>query len=186
MSTRKQQILQEAVEIVASLGYGALSMRAVARASGIKLGALQYHFRTREDLLRALTAYIAETYRTSFEALHQRPDVASLREVVGFVSEDAAGKGLHADRLFPQLWAMALVEPIMEELMDSLYEEYLTLFEELVSERGAESPRAEALALMGLLEGLTLFVGRGRRWSDDAPAVGEAVYALIDARYGEA
>ena len=46
MSERKQQILQAAVDIIVDEGYGSLSMRALARASGIKLGALQYHFRT--------------------------------------------------------------------------------------------------------------------------------------------
>ena len=48
---------------------GSLSMRALARASGIKLGALQYHFRTSEDMLRALVAYIADIYNSNFDAV---------------------------------------------------------------------------------------------------------------------
>ena len=54
MSDRKQEILQTAIEIIADEGYASLSMRALARASGMKLGALQYHFRTRDEMLRAL------------------------------------------------------------------------------------------------------------------------------------
>ena len=53
MSGRKQQILQSAIHIIAEEGYGALTMRALARASDLKLGALQYHYPTRDDMLRA-------------------------------------------------------------------------------------------------------------------------------------
>ena len=53
VSDRKQEILQNAIHIIASQGYGKLTMRALARASGMKLGALQYHFRTWENVLQA-------------------------------------------------------------------------------------------------------------------------------------
>ena len=41
MGDRKHQILNEALEILVTQGYAARSTRAVARASGLKLGALQ-------------------------------------------------------------------------------------------------------------------------------------------------
>ncbi|MDH3440256.1 MAG: TetR/AcrR family transcriptional regulator [Gammaproteobacteria bacterium] len=184
VSDRKQQILQEAIGILASEGYGNLTMRALARASGMKLGALQYHFRTWEDMLHALAAYIANTYRQSFEALKSDADTLGLRDVVQFILDDVPGSALQADRLFPQLWAMARVEPVMEALLDDIYVEYLDKLEKRLVDMGSTAPRAEALALMSLLEGATLFVGRGRRWEDDANAVRDAAFAFIDARYG--
>ncbi len=186
-STRQQDILQLAIELIATDGYDNLTMRAVARASGMKLGALQYHFRTRDDLLRALAAYIADTYRASFDAYMANLDgsVPSLRQVVTFLVEDDAGGGLHSDRLFPQLWALALVEPIMEDLMDDVYEEYLQLLEQILSDRGVVAPQAEALAIMALIEGLTLFVGQGRRWAKSDAEASKVVYDLIDDRYGD-
>jgi hypothetical protein len=51
VSDREQQILEEAIGLIAAEGYGNLMMRGLARANGIKLGALQYHFRTWEDML---------------------------------------------------------------------------------------------------------------------------------------
>lgn len=185
-SRRQQEILQLAIELIAIDGYDNLTMRAIARASGIKLGALQYHFPTRNELLRALATYIAETYRASFEEYKSALDGNSpnLRLVVEFLMEDDAGSGLHSDRLFPQLWALALVEPIMEDLMDNIYEEYLRLLETILSERGIGEPLAEALAIMALIEGLTLFVGQGRRWAKSDPAATQVVYDLIDQRYG--
>ena len=182
---RKAQILREAVGIIASEGYGSLTMRALARASGIKLGALQYHFRTWDDLLRALAAYIGDAYRASFETQVFAGEASGLRDIVRFVLDDLPGPELQADRLFPQLWAMARVEPVMEELLDEIYAEYLRQLEERLVEAGSSAPRAEALALMSLMEGSTLFVGRGRRWADDADAVRDAAFAFIDARYGK-
>ncbi|MCP4005303.1 MAG: TetR/AcrR family transcriptional regulator [bacterium] len=182
---RKQQILEEAIGIIASKGYGKLTMRALARASGMKLGALQYHFRTWEDMLRALAAFISETYRVSFEVLKPGVEAPCLRDIVRFLAEDAPGSVLQADRLFPQLWAMAQVEPVMEALLDDIYVEYLDKLEKCLVDMGSTAPRAEALALMSLLEGATLFVGSGRRWADDADAVRDAALAFIDARYGQ-
>ncbi len=184
VSGRQQQILDKAIEIIAAEGYSKLTMRALARASGMQLGALQYHFRTWEEMLRALAAHIASTYRLSFAALKRDSDTLSLGDIVKFILDDVPGSALQADRLFPQLWAMARVEPVMKALLDDIYEEYLRKLENQLANAGSHSPRADALAIMSLLEGTTLFVGRGRRWADDADAVRDAVLAFIDARYG--
>ncbi|MCP3982917.1 MAG: TetR/AcrR family transcriptional regulator [bacterium] len=185
MGDRKHQILQQAIGIIASKGYGKLTMRALARASGMKLGALQHHFRTWEDMLRALAAHISDTYQHSFETLIPDGEAPGLRDIVQFILEDVPGSALQADRLFPQLWAMARVEPVMETLLDDIYVGYLGKLEERLLEAGSTAPRAEALALMSLVEGSALFVGQDCRWADDADAVCEAVYAFIDARYGK-
>jgi AcrR family transcriptional regulator len=58
---RKLQILRAATGIIASEGYGTLTMR--ARATGMTLGALQVHFRAGEDVLRQLAPYTADEYR---------------------------------------------------------------------------------------------------------------------------
>lgn len=184
VSDRKQQILEKAIGIIAAKGYGKLTMRALARASGMKLGALQYHFRTWEDMLRALAKFIANAYHRSFEELKAESDTVGLRDIVQFILDDAPGSTLQADRLFPQLWAMARVEPIMEALLDDIYVEYLNKLEKRLVEVGSTTPRAEALALMSLLEGSTLFIGQGRRWAEDADRVRDAALSFIDARYG--
>ena len=75
---RKQEILQTAIEIIADEGYSSLSMRSLARASGMKLGALQYHFRTWEELLRSLVGYIDKYIREAFEAEDLQLDSASV------------------------------------------------------------------------------------------------------------
>ena len=185
LSDRRREILRAAAELVATDGYPALTMRAVARTSGMKLGALQYHFSTSDKLLRGLATFVSETYRAGFdefrENLANQPSVADL---VRFLSVDAPGQDLDADRLFPQLWAMSLVEPIIEELIDDLYAEYLGELTNALDSLGVNDPQAEAIVVMSMLDGLTLFVGNGRRWEKHDRQTGNVIFDIIEQRYG--
>ncbi len=51
---RKLQILDAARHILVSQGYHKLTMRNLANEVDIKLASLQYHYKSREDLLIAL------------------------------------------------------------------------------------------------------------------------------------
>lgn len=57
-------------------------MRAVARASGLKLGALQSHYRTRDALLAALAEFIGTAYPDDFTPFcaERSPDSRCLYE----------------------------------------------------------------------------------------------------------
>ena len=189
MTDRKHQILQIAIEMIADEGYASLTMRALARANGMKLGALQYHFRTSDDMLRALVDYIAESYRQSFKSLQDAANNKSqplgLRQVVIFILKDKPGEALLSDRLWPQLWAMQLVEPLVSDLVDDIYAIYVEILEKALSVTGKSTPRAEALFLMSLLEGSTIFMASGRRWEKDTKVFYSTVLEFIDNRYGE-
>ena len=184
MSDRKREILQVSVEMIAAGGYSSLTMRALARACGIKLGTLQFHFRTSDELLRALVEYIAAAYRSSFSPLLDRESPPALSEIVDFVLDDAAGAALSGDRLWPQLWAMQQVEPLVSDLLEDVYESYLEILEHALAQAGSLNPRDEALALMSLLEGSTIFLGKGRRWCAHAESVRGWVKDLVHERYG--
>ena len=185
MTERQQEILQIAIEMIADEGYAALTMRALARASGMKLGALQYHFRTSDDLSRALVDYISRAYRHAFDSLQHRDPPASVREIVAFVLDDKAGDAMCGDRLWPQLWAMQQVDPLVSKLVEDVYAGYIATLEEALAVVGSSAPHTDALWLMSLLEGTTIFLGAGRRWEDDAEAVRDRVLEVIDDRYDE-
>ncbi|ARN73112.1 TetR/AcrR family transcriptional regulator [Oceanicoccus sagamiensis] len=183
MSERKQQILQAAIEIIAGQGYGSLTMRALARASDLKLGALQYHYKTRDDMLRALVGYIADEYRQSFELVAGEVDTPNVDDIVQFILDDSIDSALQSDKLWPQLWAMAEVEPLVADLVGEIYEEYLQIIERLFEAVGSKSPRAEALFILSLVEGTTLFVGSGRPWQAEKETVREAVVDYVQSRF---
>ena len=184
LTERQGQILRAAIEIIANEGYANLSMRALARASGMKLGALQYHFRTWEDLLQALSDFIAEEFSGAFDALAENNGAPGLQETARFLLYDTpADATLQATRLFPQLWAMAQIEPAVDSLLNEIYDRYLGILEDGFADAGSRAPRAEAIALMSMVEGSALFLGHGRRWSRDAKAVRDAVFEFINTNY---
>lgn len=183
MSERKQQILLAAIEIIVDQGYGNLSMRALARASGIKLGALQYHFKTWEVMLRALVGYIETEYRLTFELMHGNNNSPGIGGILEFLATEPAGGALQVDKLWPQLWAMGQVEPLVGTLVDEIYAEYIQILEQRLVELGSKSPRAEALCLMSMVEGSTLFVGEGRPWEADAEALSAFVKEFYKTKY---
>ncbi|MFA1549928.1 TetR/AcrR family transcriptional regulator [Actinomadura chokoriensis] len=60
MSAR-DRILQATLHLIGERGIGAVTNRAVARAAGVSLGSLTYHFPSQEDLLReALHTFVEE------------------------------------------------------------------------------------------------------------------------------
>jgi AcrR family transcriptional regulator len=185
MSDRKQEILRTALEIIEDEGYASLSMRALARGSGMKLGALQYHFRTWDELLRALVGYIEGEIKQSFDAWKLEGGAMGVREIVEFMLVDTSSGALFSDRLWPQLWAMEQVEPLVSDLLEDIYAEYLETLEEAIVATGSQSPHAEALSLMSMTEGESLFTGGGRRWESDRSAVHAAILKYVEERYGE-
>jgi AcrR family transcriptional regulator len=185
MTNRRSQILKTAIEMIAEEGYAALSMRALARAAQMKLGALQYHFRTSDDLLRAVVSYIANAYDLSFDSLRRKDNPPSVQELVIFVLDDEAGNKLLGDSLWPQLWAMQQVEPLVSDLVEDIYRQYLQVFEGALRASGSSAPRAEALCLLSMLEGSTIFMGRGRKWAEEAKKVRKTILEFIESRYGE-
>ena len=184
MNERKVQILREAIALIATHGYAAFTMRAVARASGIKLGALQYHFRTRSDLLEALVTFVLEQYLEDFatrraNAGDPETDLSALLDY--WLAESLTAE-LQTDRLFPQLWAMGLVEPSVQAMLDEIYARYLAFIEAGLREMGIENPEGEAIMILSMLEGMTLFVAPERRWEDRTAAAVASIRRLLETR----
>ena len=174
----------KAIEIVANEGYASLSMRALARAGDMKLGALQYHFPTWRDLVEDLAELIRTAYADSVTDLTEQGETLEIAALVGILIDDKPGKSLLSERLLPQLWAMGRVEPIMGELLHDIYQEYLTTLEDSLRQAGNDNPRAEALSLMSLIEGTTLFMHEDSPWAKETPAVKALLLASIKEKYG--
>ena len=185
MTDRKREILQAALELIADEGYGGLSMRALARASGMKLGALQYHFRTWEDMLRGLVNFIAAEFRQRLETKKGATGSLSVRDIAEFMLDESEEDDWPSDKLWPQLWAMQQVEPLVSDLLEDVYAEYLAMLQQAMANNGCQASQAEALCLMSLLESESLFTGKGRRWAQERGAMRELILNLIDQRYGE-
>jgi len=152
----------------------------------MKLGALQYHFRTWEELLRALVGLIEEQIKNEW-ADRGLDDDPTVYDIATFMLDEtsAPGDALLSDRLWPQLWAMEQVEPLVSDLLEEVYAEYMKFLVNAMEEAGFDSPLGEALCLMSILEGESLFTGQGRRWEKDRDLVRHTILKFVENRYGK-
>lgn len=186
MTDRQREILRIALELIADEGYSGLSMRGLARSCGMKLGALQYHFRTWEDMLRGIVKYIAFEFSSRLKAQKDVGNSLTVRAIAEFMLDYTADDDLLlSDKLWPQLWAMQQVEPLVSDLLEDVYAEYLQMLERAIEQSRPQATTAEALCLMSLLESESLFAGKGRRWEQERSAMHEFILSFIDERYGE-
>jgi AcrR family transcriptional regulator len=102
MVETKQRILDAAERLFGELGYDGTSLRDITSAAGANLAAVNYHFQSKEELLRAvLTRRLAPVNRERLELLDRYevecagnpPDVAALVSILLRPMMTLAGSG---------------------------------------------------------------------------------------------
>lgn len=154
-----QEILDAVLRVVAKGGVDAVRYRTVAEEAGVSLGTVSYHYRSREDLLRAaLTHYLHE----NTQALH------ALRDAMSAQSLDDAAQYMVAlvqhDFADPRRRVVAEYEMMVFAARDAQVAEALERFERaMVAELahalealGVHSPFAAARTLAEMIRGFEL------------------------------
>ena len=169
--TRLISILDAAREVLMEAGYGGFTMRKVAARAGITIGNLNYYYRTKEDLLRDLLEYVINHYLEEFERRRQiagHSPEKQLLAVLKFWIEDL--NTLETTVFFPELWALGNHDPYIAELIDDLYAKARFPLDELIPQINPTLTRKEAermaLYMCAAMEGLTIFVGNNKSWSN--------------------
>lgn len=118
------KILRAAERVLATSGYAAFTIRAVAKVAGITPGNLAYHYKTKRELLRAvISSMIADCAKRTDDFL--RLPRSNGRDPFG----ELAASLIHestlpvTSRVFRELWAMALHDRFVKEAVESLYEQ---------------------------------------------------------------
>ncbi len=90
MSSTKNRILQAARAVLITQGSGGFSMRKVAAEAAMALGNVQYHYKTKADLLSGLMLwYVAENRRALVQAMNEvGAGKEGLRAFIHFVLTD--------------------------------------------------------------------------------------------------
>ncbi len=89
-TTETQTILvQAAVDLLATLGYGKTTTQLVAKQAGVTTGALHHHFSTKDDLMLAVLDHTTIKVEQELQALNSTPFAgkASIRGVVDHLWE---------------------------------------------------------------------------------------------------
>ena len=141
-------MIPAAAELIAELGWGRVTTRAVAERAGVPHGAVSYHFRGKQELLieSCLAAFAQAVPFEEFAAQ------ATLGDLVGLIGSEIE-QGLHRDVVLGRLMFEAIREAERDEVlrerlgtMITAYRKVLVAVVRAEQERGAISatsrPRA--------------------------------------------
>lgn len=159
---RHDDILDAAISLLASEGHAGLSMRKIAARVGIRLGNLQYYFRTRQDVLRALLERCLERSSQDLERAMTASGSAPrgrLRAGIGVILQEQRDPAL-CD-LFREIWVLAARDPVSARVVTDFYDTYRAglarLLLAVTPRLGRVRAERRATLLVALLEGLTVF-----------------------------
>jgi len=163
------KIVLAAREILMDEGYAHFSMRNVASRAGMHLNNVQYYFKTREDLVRALLEDTGSRYRASYDkllAVAPAEPVARFNALIEFNLQDVST--WETRRFFIQLWALLItLDDSSGSLLDDLYaidiEQLSGFIAELVPGTAPAEIRRRASVLAAMIEGMVVVRGADTR-----------------------
>jgi AcrR family transcriptional regulator len=163
------RIVLAARELLMNEGYAQFSMRTVAARAGLHLANVQYYYKTREDLVRALLEDTGARYRASYDTLLAQTPVdrlARFKAIIEFNLKDIATS--ETRRYFIQLWALLTeIDGRAGHLMNDLYaidiQQLSGCIAELVPDTETAEVRRRASVLAAMIEGLVVVRGAHSR-----------------------
>lgn len=160
----RERVLRVARELLITEGHANFSIRRVAEAAGITAGNLTYHFPSKRELVRALIAMLVSEYGKVKNGLYVQVSghpKRRLETLIEWVMRDAASAT--TNRLFRELWAMALHDSSLARAVDDFYDVALdglaTMLRDEYRQLDAQATRemAHLIALIG--EGSSVLYG---------------------------
>ena len=163
------RIVLAAREILMDEGYAHFSMRNVASRAGMHLNNVQYYFKTREHLVRALLEDTGSRYRASYDkllAVAPAEPVVRFNALIEFSLQDIST--WETRRFFIQLWALLItLDDRSGSLLDDLYaidiEQLSGFIAELVPGTAPAEIRRRASVLAAMIEGMVVVRGAHTR-----------------------
>jgi AcrR family transcriptional regulator len=67
-NVRRQQLIDATIQVLAHRGYASLTAADVAKAAGLSVGIINFHFESKEKLLAASLAFLADEYNRNWKA----------------------------------------------------------------------------------------------------------------------
>ncbi len=160
-------VLEHAVRILTQQGLVNLTLRSVARESGITLANLQHYFPNHEDLVSGLLLYVADRYDGEYRVLVNRPFASQMTKLETFIRfhvDDCTR--LETTSLFFEIWSMCQRNDRLARLMDSMYAWHRQQVERLIDAANPGLTQSElttrAMLIVAQIEGLTVLYCHGR------------------------
>ena len=157
--SRKQHIMNTAMELFAKEGYGHVSIALLAKQAGISKGLMYNYFDSKEQLLKEILDTGMEEVMQYFDPNHD--GVLTTEEFILFIR-----KTFQLMREDKKLWMKffrLLIQPkvspfLQDSSMAKFMEQYYSMFETYFRNQGFEDPMLEVLNLFVLIEGFGMMM----------------------------
>ncbi|WP_280492124.1 TetR/AcrR family transcriptional regulator [Nocardia asiatica] len=181
MSTKRELVLDAAIELLGSRGTRALTHRAVDEVAGMPAGSASNYFRTREALLIGIAERLEARDYADWEALNRQPAPGTITELVDGMTAFVV-HAARADRVRTLArYALFLEAQTMPALRESVRRGHRRLTEwaaGLLAEVGGD--QATTRILVGQFDGIILHhLVNPEPDFDPRPALDRLVRALL-------
>ena len=177
---RRANIIDAALQILAFEGNSSFTMRNVADKAGVTLGAVQYYFKNKGDLLLALTDYKLQLDFIATEKARHKSNLLPEEEFVAVINL------LLRDNKKPliygldfQLFALACSDKTAEKCVNKFYRTIRQWIEGVIQTLNPIISVSEcsrrAVVILSMLEGLMQVLYRDKRNKPDFSAIEDMV-----------
>ena len=163
---RIREIIDAARQVFQDDGYAGFALRRVADRVGITLGNLQYYFRTKEELLRtALPAYMSGIME-DYTAIANRRGMGAAQRCSALINRIFQNiNETDLPKFMVEIWAFALHEAYVAELLSDMQARFRGIFAKLLSELhptlSSEECVVRAAVIVAQMDGMTIFASHG-------------------------
>ncbi len=147
---RQRQLIEATIAAIGRYGYAKLTLNHVASLAGLSPGIVNFHFRSKEQLLAATLEYLVEEYEAGGgpAAAPGESAAAKIHAMIEF-EFDPGVSSLEKVAVWYAFWAEAQVNPSHRERVSRLearyFEQTRDLFQRLIEEGGYAGLSADAV-----------------------------------------
>lgn len=161
--TRRQQLIEATIAVLAARGYAATKLSEVAQRAEVSHGMVNFHFTSKQNLLNETLGYLAAEYRRNWTQALERAGSDPAHQLDAILRADFDPSICTTDRLaaWCSFWGEAQCEPLYQEKCganDAAYNAALSDICARLIEKGGYrwNPDVVGRALRCLVEGLWL------------------------------
>ena len=152
--SRRQQIMDAALELFAQKGYASCSIAQLANHTGISKGLMYNYFKSKEALLVAIIEDGISEFLDYFDPDHD--GVLTTEELTGFIRK--VFSSIRENQQFWTLYINIVIQPRVKEFLDgepfrNVMDQYGPMLMAYFKEMGFEDPALEMLTFSALIEG---------------------------------
>ena len=182
---RKAQIYEAALACFSRKGYHQTTMDDIVAESGLSKGALYWYFKSKKELFLSLFQELMEQYGQAIESVvtGEAGATEKLRAGLAFIRAGFE-EIISFFGVIMEAWTLTRHDEDVERLTREIYEPYVDTLTRIVQEGVAsgefrtDSPRATALVILTLFDGIMMALGTGL-WTHDRNEVMDAAEELV-------